>query len=75
METNFKMTEYDVIVVGAGPIGSTAARYASMHGARTLMVEDHAFIGSPVGCTGLLSTPGQSVNVILNLRMILYSIL
>ncbi|WP_094228094.1 NAD(P)/FAD-dependent oxidoreductase [Methanolobus psychrotolerans] len=50
------MTEYDVIVVGAGPIGSTAARYAAMHGARTLMLEDHAFIGSPVGCTGLLST-------------------
>ncbi len=60
MGINVKMTEYDVIVVGAGPIGSTAARYASMHGARTLMVEDHAFIGSPVGCTGLLSTRAVS---------------
>ena len=50
------MTEYDVIVVGGGPIGSTAARYAAMSGARTLILEDHAFIGSPVGCTGLLST-------------------
>ncbi|WP_340820809.1 NAD(P)/FAD-dependent oxidoreductase [Methanolobus sp. WCC4] len=54
------MKGYDVIVVGAGPIGSTAARYAAMHGARTLMVEDHAFIGSPVGCTGLLSTRAVS---------------
>lgn len=54
------MTEYDVVVVGAGPIGSTAARYAAMHGARTLMVEDHSFIGSPVGCTGLLSTRAVS---------------
>jgi geranylgeranyl reductase family protein len=48
-------TEYDVIVVGAGPVGSTAARYAAQHGARVLMIEDHASIGSPVGCTGLLS--------------------
>jgi digeranylgeranylglycerophospholipid reductase len=60
MGTNIDMTEYDVIVVGAGPIGSTAARYAAMHGARTLMVEDHSFIGSPVGCTGLLSTKAVS---------------
>jgi len=48
-------TEYDVVVVGAGPVGSTAARYAAQHGARVLLIEEHAFIGSPVGCTGLLS--------------------
>uniref|UniRef100_UPI004046FFEA geranylgeranyl reductase family protein n=1 Tax=Methanolobus sp. WCC4 TaxID=3125784 RepID=UPI004046FFEA len=60
MGTEVDMKGYDVIVVGAGPIGSTAARYAAMHGARTLMVEDHAFIGSPVGCTGLLSTRAVS---------------
>ena len=48
-------TDYDVVVVGAGPVGSTAARYAVKHGARVLMIEEHASIGSPVGCTGLLS--------------------
>ena len=48
--------EYDVVVVGAGPVGSTAARYAAMNGARVLLLEEHASIGSPVGCTGLLST-------------------
>ncbi|MDW7733042.1 MAG: NAD(P)/FAD-dependent oxidoreductase [Methanolobus sp.] len=51
-----KDTYYDVVVVGAGPIGSTAARYAAKNGARVLMIEDHASIGSPVSCTGLLST-------------------
>ncbi len=48
--------KYDVVVVGAGPVGSTAARNAAMNGAKVLMIEEHAFIGSPVGCTGLLST-------------------
>ncbi|HII00157.1 TPA: NAD(P)/FAD-dependent oxidoreductase [Methanosarcinaceae archaeon] len=47
---------YDVVVVGAGPVGSTAARYAAKHGAKVLLVEEHSSIGSPVGCTGLLST-------------------
>lgn len=47
---------YDVVVVGAGPVGSTAARYAALNGARVLLIEEHSSIGSPVGCTGLLST-------------------
>lgn len=48
--------KYDVVVVGAGPVGSTAARYAAKNGAKVLLIEEHASIGSPVGCTGLLST-------------------
>lgn len=48
--------KYDVVVVGAGPVGSTAARYAARQGAKVLLLEEHSSIGSPVGCTGLLST-------------------
>ncbi len=48
--------KYDVVVVGAGPVGSTAARYAALNGAKVLLLEEHASIGSPVSCTGLLST-------------------
>ena len=47
---------YDVVVVGAGPVGSTAARYAALNGAKVLLLEEHPSIGSPVSCTGLLST-------------------
>ncbi len=47
---------YDVVVVGAGPIGSIAAKYAAKSGARTLILEEHPSIGTPVQCTGLLST-------------------
>ena len=47
---------YDVVVVGAGPAGSIAAKYAAMAGARTLVIEEHAASGSPVQCTGLVSS-------------------
>jgi flavin-dependent dehydrogenase len=48
--------EYDVVVVGAGPAGSMAAKYAAKAGARVLMIEEHATIGLPVQCAGLIST-------------------
>jgi geranylgeranyl reductase family protein len=49
------MMDHDVVVVGAGPSGSMAAKYAAKNGARTLMLEEHSTIGSPVSCTGLIS--------------------
>src|SRR2546425_6554479 len=42
--------KYDVVVVGAGPAGSSAARYAAMGGCNTLMIEKRQEIGSPVRC-------------------------
>lgn len=47
--------DYDVIVVGAGPVGSMAAKYAAKNGAKTLLIEEHGMIGSPVSCTGHIS--------------------
>lgn len=41
---------YDVIVVGGGPAGSTAARYAAMGGAEVLVLEKDREIGVPVRC-------------------------
>lgn len=48
------MDLYDVAVIGAGPAGSMAAKYAAMAGARVLLLEEHASIGWPVQCAGLL---------------------
>jgi digeranylgeranylglycerophospholipid reductase len=42
--------EYDVIVVGAGPAGTTFARYASAHGLNVLVVDKRKEIGVPVRC-------------------------
>lgn len=47
---------YDVIVVGAGPVGSAAARECARLGLSVLCLEEHGTIGHPVQCTGLLST-------------------
>jgi digeranylgeranylglycerophospholipid reductase len=43
-------TPYDVIVVGAGPAGSTAARYAARRGLKVLLLDKRREIGVPVQC-------------------------
>lgn len=42
--------EYDIIVVGAGPAGSVAARYAAQQGVSVLMLEKDRDVGYPVRC-------------------------
>ncbi|MEM3851508.1 MAG: NAD(P)/FAD-dependent oxidoreductase [Methanomassiliicoccales archaeon] len=42
--------EYDVVVVGAGPGGSVAAKYAASGGCNTLLIEKRQEIGTPVRC-------------------------
>jgi digeranylgeranylglycerophospholipid reductase len=40
----------DVLVIGAGPAGSTAARAAAMAGAHTILIDRKGEIGVPVQC-------------------------
>jgi len=46
---------YDVIVDGAGPVGSSAARECAKAGLSVLCIEEQGTIGYPVQCAGLLS--------------------
>ncbi len=45
---------YDIIVVGAGPAGSTAALYAAKNGASVLLLDKKKEIGDPIQCAGFL---------------------
>lgn len=44
----------DVVVIGAGPAGLMAARQLAQHQHDVVVLEEHAAIGVPTHCTGLL---------------------
>ncbi len=50
--------KYDVIVIGGGPAGSTAARFAAEKGVSVLMLEKDREIGVPVRCGEAVSKKG-----------------
>ncbi len=49
---------YDVVVVGAGPGGSVAAREAARHGLSTLLLERRREIGTPLACAEAVRRAG-----------------
>lgn len=51
---------YDVVVVGAGPAGSTTARHAARGGARVLLLEKDREVGVPVRCAEGVGAKGLS---------------
>lgn len=51
-------SNYDIIVVGAGPAGSMAARFAAEKGVSVLMLEKDRDVGYPVRCGEAISKAG-----------------
>lgn len=47
--------DYDAIIIGAGPVGSSVAETIGREGYNVLILEEHRDIGSPTHCTGKLS--------------------
>lgn len=46
---------YDIVIVGAGPVGCRIGELLSKKGLRVLILEEHSEIGEPVQCAGLVS--------------------
>ena len=52
------MIETDILVVGAGPSGSLAAKEAALHGAKVILIDRKSAIGSPKRCAEGVSKNG-----------------
>ena len=51
-------SDYDVVIVGAGPAGLLTAREAAGMGCSVLVFEEHDEVGRPEKCAGLFSISG-----------------
>lgn len=58
------MKSYDVAVVGAGPVGSTFARYIADEGYKVAVLEKKREIGVPLQCAGLLGKKIKNLNIL-----------
>ncbi|WP_458453721.1 geranylgeranyl reductase family protein [Methanobrevibacter sp.] len=47
--------DFDVVIIGAGPVGSTIAYYLSKKGLNVTLIEKKTQIGYPLQCAGILS--------------------
>jgi geranylgeranyl reductase family protein len=55
MTSRMPSAAVDVLVVGGGPGGLYAAERLARRGVRVVVCEEHAAVGSPVHCTGVLA--------------------
>ncbi len=60
-------SEYDAVIVGAGPAGTHTARFAAEGGAKVIIIEKRQEVGSPVRCgEGAARRSLQDAEVIIN---------
>ena len=55
MDDASSSTDWDVVIVGAGPVGGHAANLLAQRGQRVLLLEEHSEIGRPFQCAGLVT--------------------
>jgi digeranylgeranylglycerophospholipid reductase len=52
-----KRIKVDIIIIGAGPAGSTTAEHAALQGAEVIVLEKRPVIGEPVRCGEFMPHP------------------
>ena len=62
------MDKVDVLVVGSGPAGSVAARYAAKSGASVMMLERRPVVGVPVRCGEFMPSDEEILNMFPKLK-------
>lgn len=55
-----KLIETDVLVIGAGPAGSSTAKHAALNGANVILMDKKSEIGAPKRCAEGVSKEGLS---------------
>src|SRR5262252_7333216 len=66
--------EYDVVVLGGGPAGITAAVAAARDGASTLLVERYGFLGGMGTAAGVTNFCGLYANVHGDIRSVVHGV-
>ena len=51
--------DWDAVIIGGGPAGSTVARYAAEGGAKVLVIDRRKEIGTPLQCGELVPTNSE----------------
>ncbi|MGC9517745.1 MAG: geranylgeranyl reductase family protein [Methanomicrobiales archaeon] len=56
--------DYDIVIVGGGPVGSTLGRYLAENKYNVAILEKKNKIGVPLQCAGLLARKVEEVNIL-----------
>lgn len=56
--------DYDIVIIGCSPEGTTTARGAAQKGLKVLLVDKRQELGAPIQCSGSLSASALEKAVI-----------
>ncbi len=65
---------YDIVVLGGGPAGITAATAAARTGARTLLIESYGFLGGMGTAAGVTNFCGLHANVFGTIEQVVHGV-
>lgn len=61
ISSDMRTEDYDIVIIGAGPIGSRAGTVLSNKGLKVCILEEHEEIGRPFQCAGLVNPSAMEI--------------